>query len=319
MSKFGSKEEIIEAIAAQFSNMKHTRMNLEDLELLVEQTRELYERSLILRYKAYEAKVFGEVEEILHSNESEIDEPSIQLEQNISQEEVSQEKLPQDESFDTQTQEEEPEIQEEGEPVFDFSLFDEPVLDFNAAEKEDNSTDLENQQEQEFSSNEYLDEGDTFDKEIVAVQIEEPSFSNEDVHAVEFTSEIHTFNETPSPESSQESNLSESQNNQQTESEIDIFKNILSTNDDSIAQRLMQSKLITLIGSFGFNEKFQYIQELFNGSSDDFNQAIDVLDNLNNFEEAKQQLQFYVRLNNWDLESEITADFVKKIERRFRS
>jgi len=72
-----------------------------------------------------------------------------------------------------------------------------------------------------------------------------------------------------------------------------------------------------LIGSFGFNEKFQCVQELFNGSSDDFNQALEILDNQNNFQEAKKQLMFYVHLNKWDLESEVVIEFIRKVERRY--
>ncbi len=96
-----------------------------------------------------------------------------------------------------------------------------------------------------------------------------------------------------------------------------IFDKILKQ-DDSLASRLMLSKLDTLIGAFGFNEKFQCIQELFKSSSEDFNQAIMILDNLQSFDEAKNQLEYYVHLNNWNLESEIVGEFIRKVERRFK-
>lgn len=313
MSKFGTKEEIVKAIENHFTSMQTGKMSMEDLELLVEQARELYERVVVLRFKAYEEKVFGEAKEVL--SETEIN--------TIEAIEEEQEVLPQDESFELETTPEIVDIQVEGEPVFDFSLFDEPVNE--TAE----SSNQEDTLEMEAETNEYLAEEDTTEEfnaeqveEDIALPLEEPSFSQEEAHAVEFTSEIHSFDETPIHEEIE--NIIEPEIEVAPEKVIyesdkeDIFYNILNAGDNSLATRLMQSRLDTLVGSFGFNEKFQCIQDLFKGSSDDFNQAIDVLDNMHSFDEAKEQLQYYVRLNNWDLNSEVTADFVRKIERRFR-
>lgn len=313
MSKFGTKEEIVKAIENHFTSMQTGKMSMGDLELLVEQARELYERVVVLRFKAYEEKVFGEAKEVL----SETTEANT-----LEALEEEQEVLPQDESFELEATPEIVDIQVEGEPVFDFSLFDEPVSETQESHSNDEVIEIETQATNEYLEDEAAPEEITFEQEDenTPLPLEEPSFSQEEAHAVEFTNEIHSFDETPAHEEIEnavEPEAAPEQARYESDKE-DIFYNILNAGDNSLASRLMQSRLDTLVGSFGFNEKFQCIQDLFKGSSDDFNQAIDVLDNMHSFDEAKEQLQYYVRLNNWDLNSEITAEFVRKIERRFR-
>lgn len=278
MSKFGSKEDIVKAIESHFQRMQSGKMSMETLEELVEQARELYERVLVLRYKAYEEKVFGEVKEVLDQDEA----APVQAKMH-EEEERSIESDPA------------PEESLEEEPVFDFSLFDEPA--------DSHSSQAEARQESEntsgsWSAPETEEEEEDEKTQFVTLDTDLP-------YDAEVSAEIHT------PETEEHPSI----HHHTHTSEEDIFKHILSKDDPS---RMLGSKLETLVGAFGFNEKFQSIQELFKGSTEDFNQAIDVLDNMQTLEEAKQQLQFYVRLNNWDLDSEITAEFVRKVERRFR-
>lgn len=59
MSKFEPKEDLLVSIQLLFNNLKIGKLSEEDMETLVSSTRELYERALILRYKAYEHKIYG--------------------------------------------------------------------------------------------------------------------------------------------------------------------------------------------------------------------------------------------------------------------
>ncbi len=54
MSVFGSNEELVEKIKTQVSQIKKKGLNAEEFENLLKETRELYERILILRYKSFE-------------------------------------------------------------------------------------------------------------------------------------------------------------------------------------------------------------------------------------------------------------------------
>ena len=59
MGNFISKEDILVEIAVLFKQMDNGNLSIEELEELVKLSRDLNERILILRYKAFEEKVFG--------------------------------------------------------------------------------------------------------------------------------------------------------------------------------------------------------------------------------------------------------------------
>ena len=77
------------------------------------------------------------------------------------------------------------------------------------------------------------------------------------------------------------------------------------------------SKIDTLKSAFGLNEKMQVINDLFNGNSDFFNKAIEILDTQSTPEMARQKLSEIAVSNEWDLEQEIVEEFVRKVERRY--
>ncbi len=366
MSRFGSKEELLKSIEAIFNQMHSGKLSMDDLESLVEQTRELNERALILRYKAYEEQVFGEakinMEVISETVEEEIALPSKMNE--VADEFLNSENsidaqvtLPSTGLFEVKSEEIEApfelETQEEAkEAIFDFDVFNQvPEEKFVEEEIEEEEEIFENaptdsleeeleeeiihRSEEEFEqvenhSKEYAGEDsmedlneDFRDSNFMEESMDSMDRSNSEDHLRESEFEVRLENTTPAEEiienqeiPSFESTPVEPTFQQEEVKTVSIFKSILESNDNST--HLFISKLDTLIGAFGFNEKYQCIQELFNGSSEDFNQAIDVLDALSNFQEAEKQLEFYVHLNKWDLESEIVAEFVRKIERRFR-
>ncbi|MEN9940848.1 MAG: hypothetical protein RL286_343, partial [Bacteroidota bacterium] len=74
--------------------------------------------------------------------------------------------------------------------------------------------------------------------------------------------------------------------------------------------------LETLAGAFTLNEKLQFINELFDGSSDDFSSSVKQLDQLTNMDAARNMLAELSQSFNWDTESEIVEDFIYKICRR---
>lgn len=299
MSRFGSKEDILRVIETQFSQMQTSRLSMEDLETLVDHARELYERTLILRYKAYEEKVFGEAKEVL-------EQPEATLSGGVDEAVFEETEAPQAEWLDDAPAVEEPRSESdeaESEPVFDFSLFDE------AEEKEMPVFQLHTEPEA-VSGNAISEASENSNTEDSVLAESEPEQQLEEHPIDSMEEETPMFTE-PEPIQPIEQEKEAAQNQEE-----DLFKNILQT-DDSLASRFMLSKLDTLVGSFGFNEKFQCVQELFGGSGDDFNQAIEVLDNQHNFEEAKKQLLFYVHLNKWNLQSEVAIEFIRKVERRY--
>ena len=59
MGNFISKEDILVEIAVLFKQMDNGKLTIEELEKLVKYSGDLHERTLILRYKAFEEKIFG--------------------------------------------------------------------------------------------------------------------------------------------------------------------------------------------------------------------------------------------------------------------
>jgi hypothetical protein len=95
-----------------------------------------------------------------------------------------------------------------------------------------------------------------------------------------------------------------------------LFPKILKI-EKSIAQNYQVMILETLIGSFTLNERLQFINELFDGSSDLFSSAIKRLDSLDNRDSARSVIAQYAAENNWDLDGEVVEDFMLKICSRY--
>lgn len=75
--------------------------------------------------------------------------------------------------------------------------------------------------------------------------------------------------------------------------------------------------LETLVGSFTLGEKLQFINQLFNGSSEAFSSAIKKLDGLSGMDEARNVVAEIVASNGWDIEGEATEEFLLKVCRRY--
>jgi hypothetical protein len=60
MSKFGSTQELYTRIGSQLEKINNQPVGVEEFEVLLNDTRELYERALVLRYKAFEKYKSGD-------------------------------------------------------------------------------------------------------------------------------------------------------------------------------------------------------------------------------------------------------------------
>jgi len=373
MSKFGSKEEILSAIQALFENIQSGSLTADEMESLVELTRELHERTLILRYKSYEEKIFGIAPE---NTEEQREEAFEEMEVETENTEISEERpMLAFEEVDEEILEHEKLEVVNDEPVFDFdmfekaeekaaeeadmfskeiivepapelepSIFEEPIAEELYSEPEiseplaDEFLEVENTpvfsepeptifdepitaelySELEISeplADEFLEVENTpvfsepeptiFDEPIAAVLYSEPEIS--EPFADEFLDVENTpvFSE-PEPIVGEAADVN-----------TDIFNRYSNTSDDSLSARLMSMKLQTLVGSFGLNDKLQCIRQLFGGSSEAFNQSIEQLDNQIDFTAAKRILAQLAQQFSWDLESNLTAEFIQKVERRY--
>lgn len=112
MSSFDTKDSLLESVNSLFHSLNKGELSVNELETLVNQTRELYERAIVVRHKAYE-KALGKVEETVVV-------PVAKDEETIS-EEIPQIIVEEKEEIIAE------QVKEEEQPTFDmsFSLFDE--------------------------------------------------------------------------------------------------------------------------------------------------------------------------------------------------
>ena len=269
MANLSALKVTIEAIQAAYEKLENGKISSEELDILLEQSRELYDRAVILRYKSYEEKVFPTFEA---NNEKQ---PEISLEKEAADEftemEVAVDPLENVEmGFEEVEKETETPIMEEI-PSFDFSLFDDSSEEAKHAVLEEEAI-----------------------EHISVTATSEEEFG---LHEEKIVLEQVTI--TPVSEENQK------------------FMARFSKTDINNMNQISLSKLDTLIGSFGLNERLQYINELFNGSSEHFSEAVKIIDNQSNTEEALLKTSVYANQFNWENDSETVEEFVIKIKRRY--
>jgi hypothetical protein len=297
---------ILSNLTERLSLLESGHLTQAEMELLVEDSKELYERLIILRYKLYETNVFvpqAKVEPMFSETTSpmmdEVETPAFDLFE-----------MGEEEPMATEEEEEVPTLHFEAEapvvPIVETSLFDmavetpSPTMDFTPEEEQVDEPFTE-EPEMEESEDEFLataesdhveeSEEEEEDEEVLSVEIPEPEVSAEP--------QANFLDDIANPETTSINSAWILQIEQTIRSDRSVFP------------------LETLIGSFSLNEKLQFINELFDGSSDAFSTATKKLDACQHMSEAREQLSDYSSTYNWDLESEIVEDFIFKICRRY--
>ena len=241
----------------------------EDMELLLEDAKELYERLIILRYKIYETNVLGVKEPVIsaHLRQTEIETP-IDLFGSIEE----------------------------------HSITPEPAFEVSFAKSDDEDLNEEPIHEASIPAEDPIHEEEIEEEEQ---EVEDEIQTNEDqIHEEEIEEEIKQEVEDPEAPTAWEPQFSGDQPIWMAEMEANIRDN------------RSVFPLESLIGAFTLNEKLQFINELFEGSSDDFSSHIKQLDQLASMDAARNMLAELALTFNWDTESEIVEDFIYKICRR---
>ena len=271
------------------------QLSPEDMELLVEDAKELYERMIIMRYKIYETNVLGVSAPVVSAS---IRQPEIETPIDL----FGAIDLSAEPEFEVTFANEDPEV--EAQTVvypLEEETQEEETQEEGIQEQEEISEQeeiLEDEQEDEFFEQEDLIE-EKADEEVLFNEEQ-----NEDRFDIEQGS-TEILEEVPAPEEAPyEPQFSASQPIWMAEMEANIRDN------------RSVFPLETLAGAFTLNEKLQFINELFDGSSDDFSASVKQLDQLANMDAARNMLTELSQTFNWDTESEIVEDFLYKICRR---
>lgn len=247
----------------------------EDMELLVEDAKELYERLIILRYKIYETNVLGVNEPVISAS---LRQPEIETPIDL---------------FGAM-------VDPSPEPEFEvtFAAEDEVINGGSESDMadfvEDHTSEMTDQdvyQEEELEEEVIEDLASEMTAQDVhqEEELEEPVLDEEIIEEAAPSWEPQFSNDQPIWMAEMEANIRDNRS---------VYP------------------LDSLIGAFTLNEKLQFINELFDGSSDDFSNNIKQLDQLASMDAARNMLAELAQTFNWDTESEIVEDFIFKICRR---
>lgn len=283
--------ELVEGV----TKIENGTISLTELEITVDVARDLYEKLVIIRHKVYEQSIlekpsydFSLMDEVEDSSEMISETPSIGEENTIVEMELNE---PETETLSSNTI-----YFSENQAPIEESLFDSVPSDI-----ESHADSIENESEfvapevnSEINSTDSVEHSE--EEEIVVEQLVEDTIVDE-----------YSF-ENPAE-------LIEENNSSQTPSDW-LVK--LKAMEDQASADFAMSKLDTLIGSFGLNERLQFINELFDGSSEAFSEAVKLLDARTGMDSAREKIAEFAEANNWnDADAETVGDFVAKIKRRY--
>jgi hypothetical protein len=250
--KFKRIQELAATLQAGLDELSVGKLSVEQLEMLTDHSRELYERLVVLRYKAYYTSVKGEKMEA-----KEAEPVSIAFKISAPAPTVAAATPP------PAPVESKPEV-----PVNQVSLIDaiEEVTKAEAAPEPTSS--VKETSEESFEIN---------------VGVREEA--------------INTYTQ-PKPLESINDRLSKTVGNV-----------------SSVAQKHEHTPIADLKRAITLNQRFQFSKELFKGNNQEYEVAIDRLNNTNR-DEAFRQLDALKTKYSWNNESQVTQDFVELIERR---
>ena len=272
--------------------LEEGNLQLEELNELVQLSQELLERYTILRFKAYEG---NEIREEEGQNESE-SESVIEEHGEWNMENESESVIEEHGAWNMENQSEgesESESESESEEHGAWNME-------NQSESEEQRAENEEPVAFDFSLFDDTAEEvqDTILEENAVEHVSISAVTEEDAGIVEQKITMEQVIQTP------------------TADENKAFIKHFSTIEPGFFNQIGMSRLDSLIGSFGLNERLQYINELFNGSSEAFSDAVKRLDNLGSYQDALIEASKFAHEYHWDLESETVEELVIKLKRR---
>ena len=87
--------------------------------------------------------------------------------------------------------------------------------------------------------------------------------------------------------------------------------------EENVGEKLLHKKITNLKASIGINEKFQFINELFEGNMKEYNVAIDQINNFTSYEDVENYIADIQDVYKWNNGNPITVNFLDLVQRRF--
>ncbi|MGM0480197.1 MAG: hypothetical protein ACQERC_13320 [Bacteroidota bacterium] len=96
-----------------------------------------------------------------------------------------------------------------------------------------------------------------------------------------------------------------------------FYEHFMDLHKSTLSDQLGSSKIDTLKGAIGLNDKLQFISELFGRNREAFEEYLEQLDQQSSNREAHQLLSQIATKYDWDEENDLVEAFVKIISRRY--
>ncbi|MFD2932352.1 hypothetical protein [Spirosoma flavum] len=86
----------------------------------------------------------------------------------------------------------------------------------------------------------------------------------------------------------------------------------------TVAETFHRAPIESVARSISLNQKFRFINQLFNGNTSAYNQAVEEIDTLNNYGQALDLISYrYASQYLWDMSSDEVSELVEILKRRF--
>ena len=329
-------EELLNKMSNQvnFLIRKEITMNQLDLDLLMENTRKLYDRLCSVELGVGAENLGIEDEDESDNSDTDVEntdadfgnsviDTDLDVDLNFEEDEVEEEVFG-IEDLGVEGEDVEEDEEEDVDMVWDFTRDDDVDADSEVDTDidSDSDTDFENADTDFEDTDLNIDEGN--DEENMIVEEEEMIIENEVVDEVSATEEelsADSLADNPIELKKEEPKKEEDSGIRAyriVRDNVHTIGDILEkTEDNSLAARLQRKPVSDLISAIGINDKFLFLNELFNGSMEKYNKSIRSLNSFSTLLGAKTYMSELQIEFQWDCNSDAYKKLNDLIERRF--
>ncbi|ADB41133.1 hypothetical protein [Spirosoma linguale] len=98
----------------------------------------------------------------------------------------------------------------------------------------------------------------------------------------------------------------------------DTLRETAPSEPTTVAETFHRAPIESIARSISLNQKFRFINQLFNGNASAYNQAVEEIDTLNNYGQALDLISYrYASQYLWDMSSDEVSELVEILKRRF--
>ncbi len=335
MTSFNTLQSISSRLTELSTQLSTSKLSKEELDEFESLSRKLYERALILNYKAKEENVYGKYSGkvpnpiLPFENEEVVEETTEVVVEEVIETVVETEPepeviVPQEETVVEKSSAK----KEKAEPLFeglfggldervqfDFSGgFETPKAEGNPAVETEPITPVEETEEEAPVTVQAVEKHQELEESISEEEELEEESKEEIIEEPIAKMEEPIIEEKPSPSLNELLQGGHSGLNDKSDSFYDRFSKSYRA---AIGDKLGTSKITTLKGAVGLNDRLLFINELFGGDSSAYNESIEILDDFENSELALRKLSEIAAKHNWNKEDASVDEFAHLITRRY--